>query len=136
MRCTRNGARQIVAQGCQYLMVVKANQPELHNALTEWFAQPAWDGEQAEQVTTFSKGHGRHEWRTLERRAVVQLPWDWPGVQQVMRRHTVADLIAPGRRRQEVCYGLTSLSWQQASAAWRHFGANCRRALRFIGLLC
>jgi predicted transposase YbfD/YdcC len=34
-----------------------------------------------------------------------------------MRRHTVADLIAAGRRREEVCYGLTSLSWQQASAA-------------------
>lgn len=53
----------------------------------------------------------------------MRLPWDWPGVQQVMRRHTVADLIAAGRRREEVCYGLTSLtsltslSWQRASAA-------------------
>jgi hypothetical protein len=98
-------------------------------------------------------------------------------------QQTVADLIAAGRRREEVCYGLTSLSWQQASAAdlerlWRrhwhienkvHYvrdvtwredasqcwighalaalhngltnllrqaGANCQRALRFIGLLC
>ena len=193
----RRTAGQIVTQGGQYLMVVKANQPELYHALEEWFAQPAWYEEQAEQITTFDKGHGRHEWRTLERRAVVKLPWDWPGVQQVMRRHTVANLIAPGRRREEICYGLTSLPWQQASAAdlerlwrghwhienkvhyvrdgtWRedasqcwvgnaahalaalhngltnllrqagwtniaaalrHFGADCPRALRFIGLL-
>jgi predicted transposase YbfD/YdcC len=194
----RRTAQAIVGQGGQYLMVVKANQPELYQALSEWFAQPAWFGEQEEQVTTFSTGHGRHEWRTLARRAVVDLPWDWPGVQQVMRRHTVADLVSTGQRREHVCYALTSLSWQQASAAdlerlwrghwhienkvhyvrdvtWRedasqcwvgnaahalatlhngltnllrqagwsniaaalrHFGADCRRALRFIGVLC
>jgi predicted transposase YbfD/YdcC len=185
----RRTARQIVAHGGQSLMVVTANQPELYHALDEWFAQPAW---WAEQVTN---GHGRHEWRTLERRAVVHLPWDWPGVQQVMRRHTVADLVSTGKHREYVSFGL---SWQQASAAdleclwrdhwhienkvhyvrdvtWRedasqcwvgnaphalaalhdgltnllrqagwsniaaalrHFGADCQRAFRFIGLLC
>ena len=193
----RRTARSIVAQGGNYLMVVKENQPELYQALSEWFAQPAWYGEQTEQVTTFTQGHGRHEWRTLERRAVVDLPWDWPGVQQVMRRHTVADLVTTGQHREYVSFGLTSLPWQQASAAdlehlwrghwhienkvhyvrdvtWRedagqswigntahalaalhngltnllrqagwtniaaalrHFGADCHRALRFIGVL-
>jgi predicted transposase YbfD/YdcC len=113
----RRTARQIVEQKGHYLMVVKGNQPELYTALEEWFAQPSWFDEQAEHVTTFSKGHGRHEWRTLERRAVVALPWDWPGVHQVMRRHTVAEIISTGQRREHVGYGLTSLSWQQASAA-------------------
>src|SRR5215472_13079356 len=75
----RHTARE---QGGHYLMGVTANQPALYQALQEGFAQPAWFGEHVEQVTTFTKGHGRHEWRTLERRAVVKLPWDWPGVQQ------------------------------------------------------
>ncbi len=106
MDALRRTASHIVEQDGHSLMIVQENQPELYHALAEWFAQPAWFGEQAEQVTTCTKGHGRREWRTLERRAVVDWPWDWPGVRQVMRRHTVVDVLTTGQRREHVCYGL------------------------------
>jgi len=110
-------ARRIVEQGGHYLMVVKANQPDLCGAIPDWFAQPAWWGEHAEETTTVTKGHGRHEWRTLERRAVVDLPWDWPGVQQVLKRTCLTHHIRTGTQRLHVSYGITSLPWHRASAA-------------------
>lgn len=128
MHTQRATAELIVRQGGHYLLVVKDNQPELAQAVREWFAQPAWFGEQAEQVHTVSKGHGRQEWRTLERRAVIDLPWDWPGGAQVLRRHYRSREPRTGHQREQTTYALTSLPWHQASAAdlesfWRgHWG--------------
>lgn len=76
-------------------MVVKENQPELYHAVEKWFCS---DGVVWGQVSIFTKRYGRHEWRTLERRAVIDLPWT-------------------GQRREFVNFGLIGLSWQQASAA-------------------
>lgn len=149
-------------------------------------------------MTTCTKGHGRREWRTLARRSVGHLPWEWPGVQQVLRRACVSELLATGQQREHVSYAITSLTWQQATpadleqawrghwsienrvhyvrdvtwgedasqwwvghtahalaalrngltnrlrhagwtniaAALRHFGADCLRSLRFIGISC
>ena len=76
----RETADLILAQGGQYLMVVKANQPNLHTALVEWVAEDAWAEEQEARVTTCDVGHGRHEHRTLIRRQVDAWLLGWPGV--------------------------------------------------------
>lgn len=98
MHTQRKTARLILEQGGHYLLVVKANQPDLSTALTKWFAEAAWSEEQEAQVTTCDVGHGRHEHRTLTRRLVdtrLLGLLGWPGVQQAARRVTWAHLGAP-----------------------------------------
>jgi len=119
-------ARMIVAQGGHYLLVVKANQPDLYTALAAWFAEAAWTDEQEAQVTTCDVGHGRHEHRTLIRRLVETRLFDlmgWPSVQQALRRVTWAQLRSSGEERSEVTYALTSLPARvlppALEAAWR-----------------
>lgn len=113
----RATARSIVEQGGHYLMVVKGNQPELHAAIADWFAQPAWHDEYPQEVTTIDKGHGRVEHRTLQRRAMSGLPEFWPGVQQVLQRTCVTTQRRSGVTRTHMTYGVTSLPWHQATAA-------------------
>lgn len=117
MHTQRATARSIIEQGGQYLMVVKDHQPELHQAIAEWFAQPAWNDEHPQDLTTLDKGHGRRERRTLHRRAVIGLPWEWPGVQQVLQRTCVRTNRRSGVTQTQVTYGITSLPWHQATAA-------------------
>lgn len=114
----RTTARLIVAQRGHYLMVVKANQPDLYEALATWFAEPGWvEDEQVEQMTTVDRRHGRRERRTLERRTARQLALLWPGAQQALRRHCVSVVRASGQQREEVTYALTSLPASQAGVA-------------------
>ena len=114
----RATARLIVAQHGHYLMLVKANQPDLYAALASWFAEPGWtEAEQVARVTTCSKGHGRQEWRTLERRTARQLALLWPGAQQALRRHCVRVRCTSGQRREQVNYAVTSLPAGAASVA-------------------
>lgn len=118
-------ARLIVAHQGHYLMVVKANQPDLYTALSSWFAEPDWgEAEEVQRTTTRSKGHGRQEWRTLERRTARTLALLWPGAQQALRRHCISVLGTSGQQREEVTYALTSLptsaaSVDQLEAWWR-----------------
>lgn len=81
-------AAPIVAQGGHSLMVVKGNQPTLHEALAEAFAggYPIWPGDHHARHRTVSKGHGRLETRTLERTAALNDLLGWPQVGQVLRR--------------------------------------------------
>ena len=124
MHTQRETARLIRAQGGHYLMVVKANQPELYGALVDWFAEAAWADEQEAQVTTCDVGHGRHEHRTLTRRVVEERLLGWPGVRQALRRVTWAHLQPRGEMRREVTYAVTSVPAALAApealeAAWR-----------------
>jgi predicted transposase YbfD/YdcC len=104
-------AAQVVAQGGHYLVVVKGNQPTLHEALGEAFTgdYPAWPGDHRAAHRTVSKGHGRLETRTLERTAALNDCLPWPAVGQVLRRTYHAVEQRTGRVRHEVTYGLTSL---------------------------
>jgi hypothetical protein len=112
-------ARQIRAPGGHYLMVVKANQPELLAAITTLFADPplplATDA--AARVSTCDKGHGRLDLRTLQRSAALTAYLGWPGVGQVLRRTCQRVHLATGEIAEEVSYGVTSLSPAEASAA-------------------
>jgi predicted transposase YbfD/YdcC len=68
-----------------------------------------------DSVTTCNKGHGRVEKRTLTATPVLQEYLEWPGVQQVFQIQRVRKLAE--REERETCYGITSLSPQQADAA-------------------
>jgi predicted transposase YbfD/YdcC len=67
MGCQKEIAQAIVEGGGDYILAVKANQPTLHAELQEAFAQaPAPKLRSPRVATTFEKGHGRYEQRTVE----------------------------------------------------------------------
>lgn len=125
MHTQRETVRLIVQQHGHSLMVVKANQPDLYEALASWFAEPDWGEEEAmEQVCTHDAGHGRLEWRTAQRRTSRTLALLWPGAQQAVRRHCLSLVRSKGEWREEVTFALTSLSTPEAGvghleAWWR-----------------
>jgi predicted transposase YbfD/YdcC len=112
-------AAQIRRQGGHYLMVVKANQPDLHAAIACLFATPPPPAatDCADTVTTTEKGHGRLEIRPLERSAALNDDLAWPDVGQVLRRTCQRVDLATGEIGEEVSYGVTSLPPAAATAA-------------------
>jgi len=114
----RELAAQIRAQGGHYLMVVKANQPELLAAIDCLFTTPPPPAptDDAAWVTTCDKGHGRLEIRTLERSAALNDYLAWPDVGQVLRRTCQRVELTTGVIAEETTYGVTSLP-STASAA-------------------
>jgi len=123
-------ARQIREQHGHYLMVVKANQPALYQAIALVFElpPPPLVEHHLNQVTTVDKGHGRLETRRLERTCALNGYVDWPEVGQVLRRTCQRVMLPTGQVSEEVTYGVTSLGWQEADARlvealWRgHWG--------------
>lgn len=110
-------ARQIRQQHGHYLMVIKENQPEAYQAIALLFAEPPEGTTAAESVVrTVDKAHGRLEWRTLETSAALADWLEWPGGRQVLRRTCRRVIVATGEVSEEVTYGITSLSAQQANA--------------------
>lgn len=107
--CQREIVEQIRAQGGDYLVAVKGNQPTLHAAVQAVFEQ-AGEAEfaGASMAATEEDGHGRHEERYV---TVIRdpkgLPAEWAGVGAVVmvgRERTVKD-----RRASTTHYYLTSL---------------------------
>lgn len=120
----RNLSIQIVDGGGDYLWTVKENQDTLYHDLERLFApEPVVKGfspaaqDDFRTCTTFDKGHGRHEWRTLTVRSVLKDYLDWPHVSQVFKLETRFVRLADGKPFQEVRYGITSLTKAEASPA-------------------
>jgi hypothetical protein len=108
------------------MMVVKRNQRRLYEDLTLFFQLPAIpaDQEQADRVTTISKGHRRLETRTLECSTAGADYMRWPGIGQILRRTCERVVLKTGKRSVEVSYGLTNLTpdaagARQLEALWR-----------------
>ena len=118
MLTQRELATQILAQGGQYVMVVKANQPEVLAAISTLFALPPLPltADATAEVTTCDQGHGRLEIRTLERSAALNDYLAWPGVGQVLRRTCQRVDLTTGEIGTEVTYGVTSLHPHEATA--------------------
>lgn len=137
----RTIAEQIVTEGGWYLMVVKRNQPRLYEDLELFFRIPAIpaDQEQCDRITTVSKAHGRLETRTLECSTGLCDYLGWPGATQVLQRTCTRLKLTTGKQSQEVSYGLTNLTPQDARAAqlealWRgHWTIeNCKHYVRDV----
>ncbi len=110
----REIARTICDAGGDYLMVVKGNQPTLHDDLTLLFADVDVPCQWAEETRLHS---GRIERRVL--RASTELTGfvDWPGFAQALcvERHVTHK--ATGEIRTDVAYAITSLAPTAATLA-------------------
>ncbi len=117
----RKLARQIRARHGHYLMVVKANQPELYEAIALLFDQPPWtrqeQAQEYDQVTKRNRGHGRREQRRLECSTALNHYLNWPGLGQVLRRQCVRVNRKTGEVQRQTRYAVTSLKPEQAGAA-------------------
>jgi predicted transposase YbfD/YdcC len=111
---------QILKAGGDYLWYAKDNQQTLHRDIEHHF-QPEICGPGSRPLSTDFQncaqtdiGHGRIEVRTLTTSRMLQGYLDWPGVAQVFKlERRVMDLhLNPVR--QQVVYGLTSLTADEA----------------------
>jgi len=122
----RQIAEQILAQNGDYLMVVKRNQPSLHEAIELLFSSPPLSAS-ADEYRSYSycnSGHGRIEKRTLESSTALNDYLDWPQVGQVLRRTRRTLHTKTGELSQHVTYAVTSLERRRAlpkqiEALWR-----------------
>jgi predicted transposase YbfD/YdcC len=115
MGCQKEIAQTIVEGGGDYSVAVKANQPTLHAERQEAFAQaPAPRLRSSRRATTFEKGHGRYEQRTVEvlpARAYLSAAQTavWAGVLSLVRVTRVVWEQATEVPSTEVRYFLSSL---------------------------
>jgi predicted transposase YbfD/YdcC len=121
MHAQRNLSVQIVEAGGGYVWIIKDNQPTTRQAIEQLFAPekpvaglgcPPMDFQQARTV---NKGHGRLEERTITVSSLLNDYLNWPYVAQVFKLERRFTNLATGEVEQEVRYGLTSLSGQEAS---------------------
>jgi predicted transposase YbfD/YdcC len=111
-------AQALVDAGADYIMLVKANQPGLHAAIAEAFADPALLAEHAgSRARSLDRGHGRLERRTLTLSSALADYLDWPGQQQVFQLVRTRTHLRTGVVEGETVYGITSLSAARADAA-------------------
>jgi predicted transposase YbfD/YdcC len=127
LHCQKEVARQIQAQGAEYVLMVKKNQKALHQELEEYFSIVAADRQWAETpgyCQSLEKGHGRIEQRRCF--SVSELCWftqakKWPGVKSVAlveRR-----CIEGGKETIEQRYVISSLCGQGPEGAAQIAGA-------------
>lgn len=113
---------QIVEAGGEYVWTVKGNQPGLEQDLATLFApEPVVKGfspashDDFQEATTWDKGHGRLERRTITVSAALHAYLDWPYAEQVFQVERVVRSLGTGKMTREVVYGVTSLTRTQAS---------------------
>ena len=110
----RSVAQTIVDEGGDYVMTVKANQPQLRADIELVFTLPP-AGDRQETARTVDIGHGRIEQRNITTREALGGYSDWPGLAQVFEvgRHVI--IQKTGQERAEVVYGVTSLPPERAT---------------------
>ena len=98
-----------------YVLVAKENQPTLLEGLTDFFADPPADW-RWEQDETWDKVHGRLEQRRIMCSSELNewLATRWSGVAQVFRLERNTTLLASGKVRQHIVYGITNLPGRAA----------------------
>lgn len=124
----RTLCQQILDQGGHYLVVVKRNHPTLYDDIALLFEGQPWTiqekAREYRKVRSYEKAHGRIEIRTLETSTSLADYLDWPGVAQVMRRHSQRTNIRLNKTSVKITYAITSLpmdlaSAEQLAAIWR-----------------
>jgi predicted transposase YbfD/YdcC len=113
----RQIAQQIVDAGGDYVMVVKANQPQLLEDIATVFVLAPIAEERRTAADTLDLGHGRIEQRRLQTSNVLAGYSDWPGLAQVFQLERQVIIKNTGEVREEVVAGVTSLAPERADAA-------------------
>lgn len=104
--CQTALCRQIRRQGGDYLVTVKANQPDLQWAVQTLFAHPP-PGERFATAVTWDQHGDRVETRRLWASTALTDDLDWPGAQQVLRVERCC--VRRGQTTRQVRYAITSL---------------------------
>jgi len=116
----RETSALIVEAGGDYVWLAKDNQARLHQDIAQLFAPEVYvpgfspgpsDFRTAQQV---NKGHGRIEKRRLTVSSLLAESSDWPGLAQVFHLHRLITNLHGEVLRDEVVYGLTSLTAAEA----------------------
>lgn len=113
LHCQRDTATWLIAQGADYVMTVKGNQPSLRAALKTlpWTTVPGH--------TYRDRGHGRTVTRTVK---AIEVPdWiHWPGAAQVLQIRRTR--TRKGHKTIEVVYAICSVPMRHAQphvvASW------------------
>ena len=109
----RELAAQILAQGSDYLLPIKGNQPESQEAIAALFDAAPWQHphwpDTYQHHTSVEKGHGRLEQRTLEASPILNAWLRWPAVGQVLKRTCRRTELSTGELTESVTYAVTSL---------------------------
>ena len=108
----------VTAKG-HYVWTVKDNQPQLRQDIEQLFQpekcvsgfSPAPKDFRTAQ--TINSGHGRIEKRTLTTSSLLNETCDWPGLGQVFKLERDITVVGRQTKRQEVAYGITSLTASQ-----------------------
>lgn len=96
-------AHQIVSADGEYLLQIKANQPETYDAIGELFDDDTWQRGEHDTNITYDQNHGRQEKRTVWTSTTLnewlkqELGWD--GVGQVVKRRCERENIKSGEKR-------------------------------------
>jgi predicted transposase YbfD/YdcC len=121
MFAQRELSLQIIEARGNYIWAVKDNQSMLRQDIellfqpektVKGFSQGTKDFRTAE---TIEKKHGRLEHRTLTVSTELQGYLDWPGAAQVFKLERHFTRLVDGHMTNEVVYGITSLTAQEAS---------------------
>jgi predicted transposase YbfD/YdcC len=121
MQTQRALSVQIVEAGGEFVWIVKDNQPATRQAIEQLFAPekpikgvgcPPMDFQSAKSC---NKQAGRLEQRTITVSSMLNDYLDWPQLGQVFKLERRFTTLATGEVSQEVQYGLTSLTREEAS---------------------
>ena len=107
-------AQRIVEGGGDYVMLVKGNQPQLHQDIQLVFQETHALAETMTATETGDSGHGRIEQRRLTASTALVGYNDGPGMAQVVHLERHVTLQKSGEQRHEVVYGVTSLGPDRA----------------------
>ncbi|MDQ3753687.1 MAG: ISAs1 family transposase [Acidobacteriota bacterium] len=110
-------ARRISAGGGDYLLPVKDNQPLLRQDIALVFASATPLADTITEVQSVDAHGDRIETRRLRASTALVGYTDFPAHQQVLELRRTVTNKRTGKTRQEVVYGITSLSPQRATAA-------------------
>jgi predicted transposase YbfD/YdcC len=113
---------QIIEAGGDYVWIIKDNQPETRQDIERLFAPEsvvkgfsAASHDDFRTAATVEKGHGRIEHRTITVSSALKGFLNWPGVEQVFELERHVERMKDGKVTDEVVYGVTSLTAQQAN---------------------
>jgi predicted transposase YbfD/YdcC len=107
-------SESIIKQGGDYLLVVKANQPQLLEDIQMSFLDYWWlrDTIRAGRLTD-QHGNRTHEWK-LQASTLLEGYSNWPGLRQVLKLERTVSHKQSGEMRREIAYAITSLGPEQA----------------------
>ena len=105
---------QIVQAQGEYVLKVKANQPQLYDDIQRLFTDPPPKPD-FQEAKREGKANGRLEVRTLTVSSLLQGYSDWPHLAQVFKLVRRAVVLKTGEVSEVITYGVTSLTQEEVT---------------------